>query len=56
MIEEIAKEGIEKGEIINADSNVIASGIFGFISWPLFAKIIEVVKKVSIKIKKCFII
>ena len=32
MIEEIAKEGILKGEIIEADSNVIASGIFGFIS------------------------
>lgn len=32
MIEEIVKEGIEKGEIIDADSNIIASGIFGFIS------------------------
>ena len=32
MIEEIVKEGIERGEIIEADSNVIASGIFGFIS------------------------
>ena len=32
MIEEIVKEGIQKGEIIEADSNVIASGIFGFIS------------------------
>ena len=31
-IEEIVKEGIKKGEIIEADSNVIASGIFGFIS------------------------
>ena len=32
MIEEIVKEGIDKGEIIEVDSNVIASGIFGFIS------------------------
>lgn len=32
MIEEIVKEGIDKGEIIKADGNVIASGIFGFIS------------------------
>ena len=32
MIEEIVEEGIKKGEIIQADSNVIASGIFGFIS------------------------
>ena len=31
MIEEIVKEGIDKGEIIKGDSNVIASGIFGFI-------------------------
>ena len=29
-IEEIVKEGIDKGEIINGDANVIASGIFGF--------------------------
>ncbi len=32
MIEKIVEEGIKKGEIIEADSNVIASGIFGFIS------------------------
>ena len=32
MIEEIVKEGQEKGEIVEADSNVLASGIFGFIS------------------------
>lgn len=31
MIEEIVKEGIEKQEIIQGDSNVMASGIFGFI-------------------------
>ena len=32
MIEEIVQEGIEKEEIIEANSNIIASGIFGFIS------------------------
>lgn len=31
MIEEIVKEGIEKGEIVNKDASLIASGIFGFI-------------------------
>ena len=31
MIEEIVKDGIEKGEIIEKNPNVIASGIFGFI-------------------------
>ena len=30
MIEEIVKYGIETGEIISGDSNIIASGIFGF--------------------------
>lgn len=30
MIEEIVKEGIQKEEIIDGDTNVIASGIFGF--------------------------
>ena len=32
MIEEIVKEGIERGEILEGNSNVISSGIFGFIS------------------------
>ena len=31
MIEEIVKEGIDKGEIVNKDATLIASGIFGFI-------------------------
>ena len=30
MIEDIVKEGIKKGEIVNKDADVIASGIFGF--------------------------
>ncbi len=30
MIQEIVEKGMEKGEIIQADPNVIASGIFGF--------------------------
>ena len=38
MIEEIVKEGIEKGEIIEGDPNVIASGIFGFICSSLIYK------------------
>ena len=31
MIENIVKEGIEKGELSKGDPNVIASGIFGII-------------------------
>ena len=38
MIEEIVKEGIEKGEIIDGDPNVIASGIFGFTCSSLIYK------------------
>ena len=38
MVEEIVKEGIEKGEIIEVDSNVIASGIFGFTCSSLIYK------------------
>ena len=29
-IEQIVKEGIQKGEIVDTDPNVVASGIFGF--------------------------
>ena len=38
LIEEIVKEGIKKGELINCDSNVMASGIFGFTSSSLIYK------------------
>jgi len=38
MVEEIVKDGIEKGEIIEADPNVIASGIFGFTCSSLIYK------------------
>lgn len=38
MVEEIVKEGMEKGEIIEADPNVIASGIFGFTCSSLIYK------------------
>lgn len=38
MIEEIVKEGIEKGEIVEGDPNVIASGIFGFTCSSLIYK------------------
>ena len=39
MIEEIVKEGIEKGEIRELDSNVVASGIFGFVFSSLIYKL-----------------
>ena len=38
MREEIVKQGIQKGEIIEGDSNVIASGIFGFTCSSLIYK------------------
>ena len=38
MIEEIVKEGMEKGEIVEGDSNIIASGIFGFVCSSLIYK------------------
>ena len=38
MIEEIVKEGIEKGEIVEGDPNLIASGIFGFTCSSLIYK------------------
>ena len=39
MIQEIVEEGMEKGEIIKADPNVIASGIFGFVCSSLIYKL-----------------
>lgn len=38
MIEEIVQEGINKGEIVDGDTNVIASGIFGFTCSSLIYK------------------
>ena len=38
IIEEIIKEGIQKGEIVDGDPNVIASGIFGFTCSSLIYK------------------
>ncbi|MCI9040062.1 MAG: TetR/AcrR family transcriptional regulator [Clostridia bacterium] len=38
MIEEIVKKGIQKGEIVEGDPNVIASGIFGFTCSSLIYK------------------
>lgn len=38
MIEEIVKDGIEKNEIIDGDSNIIASGIFGYVCSGLIYK------------------
>lgn len=38
MIEEIVKEGMENEEIVEGDSNIIASGIFGFVCSSLIYK------------------
>ena len=38
MIEEIVKDGIKKNEIIDGDSNIIASGIFGYVCSGLIYK------------------
>ena len=39
IIQEIVEEGIKKGEIIEADANVVASGIFGFVCSSLIYKL-----------------
>ena len=39
MIEEIIKQGIQKGEIMEGDHNVMASGIFGFTCSSLIYKL-----------------
>ena len=39
MIQEIVEEGMEKQEIIQADPNVIASGVFGFVCSSLIYKL-----------------
>ncbi|MBP3255047.1 MAG: TetR/AcrR family transcriptional regulator [Clostridia bacterium] len=38
MVQKIVEEGIQRGEIINSDANVIASGIFGFVCSSLIYK------------------
>ena len=60
MIEEIVKEGIKKGEIIEGDSNVIASGIFGFTCSSLIYKMRHENKELDVakldrEIEKSFI-
>lgn len=60
MIEEIVEEGIEKEEIIKANPNVIASGIFGFVCSSLIYKLrretnIEVIDLYK-EIEKSFIL
>ncbi len=52
MIEEIVKEGIEKGEIVESDPNVIASGIFGFACASLIYKLRR--EKNTIEIQKLY--
>ena len=39
MIQEIVEEGIKKGELLEANPNVIASGIFGFVCSSLIYKL-----------------
>lgn len=39
MIQEIVEEGMKKQEIIQADPNVIASGVFGFVCSSLIYKL-----------------
>lgn len=39
MIQEIVEDGMKNGEIIKADPNVIASGIFGFVCSSLIYKL-----------------
>ena len=58
-IEQIVKEGIQKGEIVDTDPNVVASGIFGFTCSSLIYekrsnKYISV-KKLYQEIEKAFI-
>ena len=58
-IEKIVNQGIKNGEIINGDSNVIASGIFGFICSSFICKMrhnneIDIVK-LNKEIDKTFI-
>lgn len=49
MIEEIVQEGISKGEIIDVDPNVIASGIFGFTSSSLIYKMRHDGKEIDVQ-------
>lgn len=50
MIEEIVRDGIKKGEIIEADPNVIASGIFGFTCSSLIYKLRHQKKEIDVAI------
>jgi len=58
-IEEIVEEGMKKGELLEANPNVIASGIFGFVCSSLIYKLrreknIEVIELYK-EIEKSFI-
>lgn len=59
MIQEIVKEGMEKGELAKGDPNVIASGIFGFACSSLIYKMRQEknidVQKLYAEIEKSFI-
>lgn len=59
MIQEIVEEGMKKGELLEANPNVIASGIFGFVCSSLIYKLrrekeIEVIELYK-EIEKSFI-
>lgn len=60
MIQEIVEDGMKKGEILEANPNVIASGIFGFVCSSLIYKLrreknIEVIELYK-EIEKSFIL
>ena len=60
MIQEIVEEGMKKGELLEANPNVIASGIFGFVCSSLIYKLrrdknIEVIELYK-EIEKSFIL
>lgn len=60
MIQEIVEEGMEKGELLKANPNVVASGIFGFVCSSLIYKLrreenIEVMELYK-EIEKSFIL
>lgn len=60
MIQEIVEEGMKKGELLEANPNVIASGIFGFVCSSLIYKLrreknIEVLELYK-EIEKSFIL
>ena len=50
MIEEIVKQGIKQGEIVNKDATLISSGIFGFICSSFIYKM----RRDEVEVQKLF--